>query len=392
MLSVRRRSLVLCACVAFATGTLCTRAADAALPADTATITVADPQLDYDLRSVAMVAPDGPTHLMIGARPHGRPGETQSLLWITVDAAGQLLSRQDVPGALTATDSAALQVNDPSAGRNFALIDDRAVLVLHAADGDLRLLQMTGAGKQPRVQRLDLGAAGATVRRVLATQDDRLLLVGTVGPLSTLSEIDREGKVVGQRAVRERDMVAIDAVPLADGSVITVGEKGIAPEMFTWLGQVTSKGEVLNRRLMPGRPLDIACGKDGACILLIEAMAAGGSDVVMVGLSPQLQQQWKRSLVTAQPPMTSFRIAPIGSGGFILAGRKNRGVWIARVQADGSEVWAEAREPQASPELEMVSDVEISSNGALFAPTYTTFVVREREQFQVVRLMRFSAQ
>lgn len=392
MLSVRRSSLLLCACVAFATGTLRSRAVDAALPADTTTFTVADPQLDYELRSVVMTAPNGPTHLMVGARPHGRPGETESLLWITVDAAGKLLSRHDMPGAVTATDRAAMQVNDPSAGRNFALIDDRAVLVLNTADGGIRLVQLSGASIQPQIQRLDLGSAGVTVRRVLPTQDERLLLVSTVGPLSTLIEVDRDGQVVGQRAVRERDMIAIDAVPLSDGSAITLGEKGTRPQMFAWLGHVTRSGEVLHRRLLPGRPLDIACGTDGACILLIEAMTSGASDVVMVGLSPQLQQQWKRPLMTAQPPVTSFRIAPIESGGFIIAGRKNRGMWIARVQADGTEVWTEAREPESSPELEMVSDVEISSNGALFAPAYTTFVVREREQFQVVRLMRFSAQ
>jgi hypothetical protein len=351
---------------------------------------LADAERDYELRAAALSAGGATTEIIMAARPKGRRPGAESLVWASVDAAGRVLSQQNPLTPLSAAEAAGMSLGDPAAGSGLAFLRGRGFLLLTTADGGLRLVRLARPNDPAAVRQINIGAA-PTIRRVLTAGDERLVLVGSVGAKPLVTAVNAEGKTVAEHAPGAEGMTAIGAAFETDGSVVVAAEEGRFPNTTAWVGRVSPQGVVLARKSFPGRPTDIARGSDGTYVVVVDRSGPEGSEILLKALAPDLGELWTRTLVSRQRVAVPFRVAPVTTGGYIIAGAKDRGLWVSRVKADGAEVWTEAHDPLTSPELEIVSHVELTSAQDTFVTAYTAFVVAGREQREVVRAVRFKA-
>ena len=85
-------------------------------------------------------------------------------------------------------------------------------------------------------------------------------------------------------------------------------------------------------------------------------------------------------LVANQRFVQTFRAAAVPSGGFVLAGVKDRGPWRSRIGASGAEVWTDAQDPRTRKEVEIVASIDLLARGDRLAAVYTAFTVEDRRQ------------
>jgi len=362
--------------------------AGAAIPGDVVSVTVSDSSREYELRSVIVSADGSMTQLIVAAHPRAGQALSASLVWATVDASGRVSLVENPLAALSRESSP----SGPGSGLGFVFVNGREFLVSSSAEGGTALVRLGRSNEPSVVHAVNVGGRSPVVNRVLAATNDHIILVGSVGLRPMVTEVDAEGKTITEFPLNAEGMSAVNAVFDAEGNVITACEQGTFPKATTWVRRVSRRGAVLAETSFAGRPTDLARGSDGSYLVLIERSDATGSEIVMKGLATDLSQRWTRSVASRQRPGNSFQVAPIPTGGFVVAGTKNRGLYISRITAAGAEVWAEAHDPMESPELEVASHVELASAQNNFAVAYTAFVVAGREQHQVVKLVRFRVQ
>lgn len=381
----------LCAC---ALAAACVAAAQAsgeraAAPGAVRT-TVSDPERDYELRGLAL-SPDGAAaDLVIAAHPKGRPDEAGPLVWVSLDDAGKASPRPEPLRALATADAAALKP-DPSAGSLLGTLDGKTTLLLPSTDGRIRSLRFGGADGRAALAPFGPDARPPTVSRVLTKGANRLVLVGSVGAMPLVAELNADGKTAADYSPREEGMTAVGAALEPAGVAVVLGERGISDAAVIWLGRVSARGEILAKTVFPGRPYDIARAADGTLLVVFARPGVNGSEILIKGFAPDLSERWTRTLMVGQRAAVQFRAAAVPSGGFVIAGVKDRGLWLSQVRMDGVEVWTEAHEPAKTPDLEMVFNVELASAQDVFVAAYTAFVVADREQRQVVRTIKFRA-
>jgi len=237
-----------------------------------------------------------------------------------------------------------------------------------------------------------VGFDGVTplLTRMIQVADNRMVFLGALGSQPLLGEMDLDGVTRRQHILPEEGATAISAVLERNGSITVLAEEGIAPDVFTWIGRLNARGEITDKKALPGRPLDISALDDDGYVLLVEKMGRQGSDVLVKGLKPDFTESWTRVLMTGQPPVRFFRVAPVADGGFIVAGTKDRGIWVSCFSHNGGEIWTEWQDPRTSSDMEMASHVELASDGKTFVVAYTAFIVKGREQREVVRSLRFT--
>ena len=228
------------------------------------------------------------------------------------------------------------------------------------------------------------------VQRVTAVGAGNMLLAGSLGTQPWVREIDTAGAKVREFPIRLASSSAVAAV-IEDGNAVAACEQGTFPDSEVWVGRVSPGGEVKGDVTFPGRPTDLARGADGSFAVAIEQRTPAGSDILLKGLSAGLKEQWSRVLAGKQRVAGSFRLAAVDSGGYVVAGSKDRGLLISRVKADGTALWTEQHEPQSSAELELTMRVELAHAGDTYVAAYTAFISVGREQRQVVRVIRFEA-
>lgn len=364
-------------------------ATNGVIPGVVVRTTVSDPESDYGLRGATLSGNGTKAELIMAAWPKGRRSESESIIWATVDSSGRVSSKQNAFGTLSPAAATSLIGHVPASGIGFVFARNRELLLLPKANGGLRLVQLARSDKPALIRDVNIEGRSLIVRRVVAKNNDHFVLLGNVGAQPVIVTVDIDGKTIMEHTLQEEGMTIVSALFEPDGNTLIVGQQGTSINPIAWIGRVSSRGEVLTKTTFTGRPTDIARGHDGNYVVLIERGSADGSEILMRSLAIDLSEQWTRSLVNRQKLVIPFRLAPVGTGGFIVAGIKDRGLWLSRVKSDGAEMWTEAHDPLASPELEMVSQVELASTQDVFVAAYTAFVVVGREQREVVRAIRF---
>ena len=352
--------------------------------------TLSDAERDFDLRGASLSVNGTLADLIIAAHPKGRLDESESFIWATVDASGRILSQRNPFASMSTANAAALNVHNPAAGSGFVFSGTRGFLFWPAMDGSVRLLRLARPNNQVVVRTINIGGRAPNIQRVLETNSGHVVFAGSLGAEGVIAEFDIEGKTISEHRLGEPGTTAINVIPESDGNLVTVAEAGAFPNSSTWVGRISPRGNVLTKTSFPGRPTDLARGSDGSYVVLIEKAGADGSEILIKGLGTDLTERWTRSLVNRQRLVPPFRVAPVPSGGFVVAGTKDRALWISRLNSDGTEKWTETHDPQTSPELEMVSRLELVAAQDVFVAAYTAFVVAGREQRTVVRTLRFT--
>jgi hypothetical protein len=198
------------------------------------------------------------------------------------------------------------------------------------------------------------------------------------------------GAVTWER-VLPADGVRLESMSTADdGSLLVLGRSGADVTKATlWVATLSPKGELLTQATFPGHDGEIARLRDGSAVLVFDRVAEKGFDVFVKTLGPDLRERSTTPLMSAQLTSGAFRIAATPDGGYLIAGVRDRGRYVARFDAAGKERWSDSR-PPAAPGLEIVMRVELLVRGRTVLLPYAAYVVEGREQRQAVRVARFT--
>ena len=352
---------------------------------------LAAPDLDFELYEAALSPDARETWLVAGARPKGEPTAPAAVVLATFDARGGV-----VQSALALPAAGAADAPSARAARRRP-VDDLAF----GPQGQLLVAIGGGASRSPQIVPLPAGSRDPGTARPVIVQgesfdiqelvrlrDGRLLAIGNAGGNPLVAEISASGETVWQNAV-PADPAAIDmAAPSPDGGVVVLGRRGAdLATQEVWVAKLSAKGGLDHAVTIAARGGSVAPLGGGGYALVTHQAGARLFDVTLRGLAPDMRELWTRTLVADQVN-PAFAVAPAADGGFVVAGTKDRGLWVARYTAGGEEVWTEHRVPQP-PDLELVSNLALLVRDEVFVLAYTAFTLDGREQRQSVRVIRF---
>jgi len=357
-------------------------------------ITVEDSALDLELAAATTSSDGTDTWLVVTGHARGMPGQKATVRLVHLRA-GTVQTSTDIAPAMSL---ASLPGGALPAGRRavkgVVRSDDGGALVGLAEAGKPGvLLAFTPEGKA----RGSNGAVGVKskpgVEMDILTRfaDGRLLMIGRQESHPVLMELGPDGSI-GRDWVLPQGKATLlaRAASGSDGSLFMVGRGGESTRsMWLWLCALSPAREITAESTVDGNNGDLARLADGGFALVYDEAADASYDVFVKILGPDLKERSVKQVLKGQLFPSGYRIAPVPSGGFIVAGGKDRGLWIARYDSSGRELWAESRTP-VPPDIEMVSSVELLARGDTFVVPYTAYVVKGREQRQIVRILTFT--
>lgn len=348
--------------------------------------TLQSAEREYELRSAAVSADGSAVWLAMATRPRGALSGPEQPVVTSISAAGKPTGRLIDPGdASGGTLAPRRGVIGMMAGPDRSI-----VLAVNRSGADPALATIDPAAAKPVASRpLSFPAGAPEIARLVELTGGRRLIVGTLGNRPFVGELTRAGAPGWQRVLEEENVNLDDGSSTADGGAVITGRKGADPAATqVWVAKLSAKGEIERQATFDGW-LGAAAQGSGGGYLLVTTERARNASVTLTGLTPALTTRWTRAIPAGQPTTPPFRVAGVRGGGFIVAGVKDRGLWLSRVAEDGAAVWTEAR-PPAPPLMETVLNVELLSRDDTFFLLYTVFVVEEKEQRQLVRAMRFA--
>ena len=358
------------------------------------TTRVSDAAFDLELFESAPAADGRSAWLLVGARPKGRRGAEPSLRLLHVDATGTQASI-DLPSVKRPAGSDPLA--QPGRTRVFAGLaiaaDGRPVVGMARSHLPVSLLPIASSG----------GSVGTAVPVRLQTDADlldlislangRLLMLGAAGLRPFVAEVRPDGSVVWERVIAGDAPVTLDdAWPTADGGAVLLGRSGKdAASSVLWIARLSATGDVTAQGTTPGFDGDVTALEDGGVLVAADHVAPTLFDTTLVRLGADLATRQTSPLMQRQPTSGLVRLATLAGGDVMLAGVRDRGLWITRLTPAGETVWSDLRTP-SPPDLELVAAVDVHRRGSTLVVPYGAYVVDGREQRQVVTLLRLSVE
>jgi hypothetical protein len=350
---------------------------------------LASRDLDYELESAA-AAPDGRSlWFTANARRRGDAVGQPSLVLATMDA-GNTVTQSPL-----ALDAFGAGVDASAAPARRALIDSmvfdaRGELMIaggRAANG-LAAMRVAGLRTAEAARRVPLSSSGFDLHRLARLANGRVFAFGVAGGKLTGVEVAENGRLVGEKALLASPAFVEMAASAFDGGAVVLARRGF--EIATaeiWAAKLSSRGDVEQTITLPGRTGSIAALKGGGFALVSSRAGTRGFDVTLRVLGPDMRERSANQLVTDQVN-PAFSVVATPSGGFVVAGSKDRGLWVSEFAPDGRPLWTEMRKP-APPDAEMVFNLQLAStNDTVFLP-YTAFTLEGREQRKSVRIIKF---
>lgn len=340
---------------------------------------------EHDLRR-SFITPAGVTWMLAGVKgPGSFVGDDIAMELLGIDASGEELARVDLSELLS--------------GRDVAVFEDVAAL----ASGHVAVFASNAAGElfayviAPRENRvvstMRLGAGRRThhVADVVPAEDGRLLLIGRAEARGWMMKLEPTLAIRWDKILEDEAMtVMYDAVVRPDGSIVAVGGQ-LLPTGQTnlWLGSLTSEGQVIARRVLPGRDAAVAVSATGGVAVVHDVKGAAGWDVYLRGYSAALAEEWTTPVASGLRIPPELEIAAGPRGEWLVAGPKNNHLWIGAYGAGGAELWSYPvpMENELWERLWNVGDMAFRGN-ELILP-YTLLVLdEEKKQRQRIRVLK----
>lgn len=346
--------------------------------------------MNTEVRSVALGPQKDGLYLLVASRPDGQGVSESRLNFINSDEAGRIVSVPVSPAG-QATNPSASPGSLWLATANHLASDasGRPYLLTMALNGTMKLHRLSSQGQSEQVFDVALDLPALAIRRFEAVADKGFLIVGSTGSLPALVMLDTAGRVLSRVVVADQGAAAVAAQVSVSGDFIALVESANYIDPRFWVGRVRADGSIAGKAEMAGKPLDLDVAPDGKVVVLLEQAGVAHRDVIAKGFDREFGQQWSRTVVGGQANTTGFRVAALRKGGYFLAGKRDRGLWLSRIDAGGVEMWSSWTDPRSLADLEMAVDVDLTSRGDEFAVAYTALVVRDRKQFGVVRTLQF---
>lgn len=340
-----------------------------------------------EVRSIALGPLPNSLFLLVASRPEGEGHLAARLSIALSDGAGNIRTGL-LPSSFGGSAPDVIQ-GQPST-LTFLATDVAGLphLLTMAMNGDIQLHRLAADSSIAQSMTVAIKLSSLSIRRFDAIGPNRFQVVGASGSKPVVIQMDGTGKVLQQLVVPDEGaVVAASPGPNAETTVL-VEVPNINNPRF-WLGRVQSDGSIVARAEMEGRPLALEAGKQGSSVVLIEQAGVVHRDIVAKGFDGKFKQQWSRSVVTGQASTSRFKLSGLQDGGFLLVGKRDRGLWLSRIDDSGKEIWVSWTDPRKVADLEMTVDVDLAVRGNNIAVAYTALIVRDRRQFSTVRTMQF---
>ena len=362
-------------------------AAQTKIPDVQSRATLSAPDLDFELDAVA-AAPGGEVWAVVVGRPRGNPTATETTM----------LASFGVTGAVTRTPLelplADRSTTDVRRGAPRDLVKDmevvangRVVLALPRWNTAPSIALVSATGKTLETPRpLEL-SRDADIQKLVVV-GSRLIALGTVGNRPLVAEITTEGKTIWQQTIDAAPALIDSARATRDGGVILLGRRASSSgSQDVWIAKLSEKGSLERSITLPARGGAVTELAGGGYAVVTHAAAARGFDVTLRLLSADLSERSNKPIASGQLN-PAFDVAAAPSGGFVVAGTRDRGLWVTHYDSGAAVVWTDYRPPQP-PDVEMVSDLKLFGRAATFVLAYTAFTTEGREQRKVVRVVSF---
>lgn len=352
---------------------------------------LASGDLDYELQSAA-ATPDGKA-LWFVASAHAK-GQVRggTLVLAAVDA------RNDITQSSLTLDAPDKPAEPVSRSARRQLVDGMAF----DSRGDL-LIQVGRGATPPAIVRvqldsrrveaprpLQLTTSNSDVHKIVRLTDGRVLALGNADDKLFAAELADNGRMVWQKSLAAESGFVEMAASTFDGGAVVLARHGqdVASAQI-WIGKLSSKGELERAITVPGRTGSAAALREGGYAIVTSQAGARGFDVTLRLFGPDMRERSSSPIVKDQVN-PEFAVVAAPRGGFLVAGTKDRGLWVSQFGADGRAIWTETRTP-TPPEAEMVFNLRLLSVGDTFFLPYTAFTLDGREQRQSIRVLKFQA-
>jgi hypothetical protein len=265
--------------------------------------------------------------------------------------------------------------------------DGRVVLALPRWDTPPSIALVSATGKALETPRpLELSRDADIQELVLVGR--RLIALGTVSNRPLVAEITTEGKTIWQQTLDAEPVIIDSARATRDGGVIVLGRRGSVTQEV-WVAKLSAKGSLERSVTFPARGGAVTELAGGGYAVVTHASAARGFDVTLRLLSVDFSERSNKPIASGQLN-PAFDVAAAPSGGFVVAGTRDRGLWVTQYDSGAAVVWTDHRPPQP-PDVEMVSDLKLLERAGTFVLAYSAFATEGREQRKVVRVVSFGA-
>lgn len=257
------------------------------------------------------------------------------LLW-RLGAAGEVSSETELrrsPGSRPTTTASVRDVVADGA-ESVVLADFEA--------GRPSIVRIDASGKQTTTRELVAPGRVVTLMRIVPFGGGRFAAVGHESLDALAIGVDAAGTVLWEKKDdRGRMEFFVDGLPIADG-LLLIGNSGQydpvrAGPSSVWVGRYDPQGQMKSQLGFPGRHGRAARSSDGGYVVVYDRSDTNAQDIRVKGLTADLKEAWEHPLVTVAQGFTEFQIAA-RNGGFIVAGSKEGGIYVAWLDDGGRTV------------------------------------------------------
>lgn len=275
------------------------------------------------------------------------------------------------------------------AGTLVAATTDRRFFTLGADQvGIIRLARLDSAAEH--VVNLDL--AQVEMRGLRAHAPNRLLITGSTGTLPFAAEVDIDGRVLRKWVVRDLPGAVVVAQPTGDGDLVALIDTSSAAEPTLVVARIGADGAVRSRVDRNGVAMDLAVLRDGGVAVTYARSRVTSHEVRLLLLTAGVDAARSDAELLVSPTSPArFRLAAAPRGGLLVAGVRERGLWLARIDGAGQRVWDSWSDPRRTAELEMTLGIDLQADDrGRYMLAYSALIAEGRRQVQVVRALRFN--
>lgn len=314
---------------------------------------------------------------------------TTSLLQL--DLTGNFLKKESLQ-ALLSQYTKDINFDDPEFASVIFATDDKLYLPFADQDNRITTAELSQQGSPtPTVKSITMASSQAfDIVGGLKTTGSDLVYFGNTGLQPEIKTLEGRLAVFGpDNLISQSQFALTSAINMQDKHWILWGERITDGQHNSWLVQIDPTGAITKQAEFDGKPLEMVQADNGDIGLLSYQVTNDGYTVSLLSLAAQdFSLNWKKTLLVEQgiAPRLSIQIT---KDGFMLAGVKQRGLWLQHVDLKGNIKWTYNRQPTDTEQLEMISSFKFESVQEAFFVAYTAYIVVGRTQYEVTKLIRF---
>ncbi|PKG95942.1 hypothetical protein [Paraglaciecola sp. MB-3u-78] len=316
----------------------------------------------------------------------------KTINWTGLDLNGNVIFERQIFNEAQNVEEEGLDTSAPQFANNIFSDQERLYLPLITNKGNTKVFEFSKKDtKSNPVKVKTLSNKPLDISSVVLDSSNNILFFANKGLQPFFVKDDGTQVFKFSSAdILDKQLNIIDFVEESSGDLLLFGEIIEGDKSRVWLARVTDKGEIIDQEFFSGKPQSMVKNKNQSFALLIDEVINQEHVISLVKPSKlKLKPEWSRVIFTEKYFSPRLDVLTSEDGGYVLAGVKDRGLWISKIDNSGNSVWTYSRNPTDTTELEIVKDVRFSSQGNKFFIAYSAFVLAGRTQKEVIRILRF---